>query len=328
MSNPEKVGRDAGDLAGLDAVTGVTATADLDAALALRPDCTVYCALGETRLFEALDDLRRILASGSDVVASSPVPLIHPWGVLPDRMIAPIEDACRAGGTSLFATGVDPGWINDLLPFAIASTCQRVERVRCSEIADYATYDGAPVIFDFMGFGRPVGDLPKMFRPGMLAASWGVSLRMLARGFGFELDDITERFEQEPAPEAFDVAAGHIPAGGVAAMRFQIAGVAAGKEVLVIDHTTRLRADLRPDWPRPAQDGGSYRVEITGEPSYRVDVCPSSARGDHNYAAIAAGAGRIVNAVPDVVAAPPGLRTPLDLPFNTARGVFAAALAG
>ncbi|MFF4239221.1 dihydrodipicolinate reductase [Actinomadura geliboluensis] len=328
VSNPEKVGRDAGELAGLDAVTGVTATADLDAALALRPDCTVYCALGETRLFEALDDLRRILASGSDVVASSPVPLIHPWGVLPDRMIAPIEDACRAGGTSLFATGVDPGWINDLLPFAIASTCQRVERVRCSEIADYATYDGAPVIFDFMGFGRPVGDLPKMFRPGMLAASWGVSLRMLARGFGFELDDITERFEQEPAPEAFDVAAGHIPAGGVAAMRFQIAGVAAGKEVLVIDHTTRLRADLRPDWPRPAQDGGSYRVEITGEPSYRVDVCPSSARGDHNYAAIAAGAGRIVNAVPDVVAAPPGLRTPLDLPFNTARGVFAAALAG
>ncbi|TMR42164.1 diacylglycerol kinase [Actinomadura geliboluensis] len=328
VSNPEKVGRDAGDLAGLDAVTGVAATADLDAALALRPDCTVYCALGETRLFEALDDLRRILASGSDVVASSPVPLIHPWGVLPDRMIAPIEDACRAGGTSLFATGVDPGWINDLLPFAIASTCQRVERVRCSEIADYATYDGAPVIFDFMGFGRPVGDLPKMFRPGMLAASWGVSLRMLARGFGFELDDITERFEQEPAPEAFDVAAGHIPAGGVAAMRFQIAGVAAGKEVLVIDHTTRLRADLRPDWPRPAQDGGSYRVEITGEPSYRVDVCPSSARGDHNYAAIAAGAGRIVNAIPDVVAAPPGLRTPLDLPFNTARGVFAATLAG
>ncbi|MFE9104503.1 NAD(P)H-dependent amine dehydrogenase family protein [Actinomadura geliboluensis] len=328
VSNPEKVGRDAGDLAGLDVVTGVAATADLDAALALRPDCTVYCALGETRLFEALDDLRRILASGSDVVASSPVPLIHPWGVLPDRMIAPIEDACRAGGTSLFATGVDPGWINDLLPFAIASTCQRVERVRCSEIADYATYDGAPVIFDFMGFGRPVGDLPKMFRPGMLAASWGVSLRMLARGFGFELDDITERFEQEPAPEAFDVAAGHIPAGGVAAMRFQIAGVAAGKEVLVIDHTTRLRADLRPDWPRPAQDGGSYRVEITGEPSYRVDVCPSSARGDHNYAAIAAGAGRIVNAIPDVVAAPPGLRTPLDLPFNTARGVFAAALAG
>ena len=328
VSDPGKVGRDAGDLAGLDAVTGVTATADLDAALAVRPDCTVYCAIGETRLFEALADIEKILASGSDVVASSPVPLIYPWGVLPDRMIAPIEEACRAGGTSLFATGVDPGWINDLLPFAIASTCQRVEQVRCSEIADYGTYDGAPVVFGFMGFGRPVGDLPKMFKPGMLAASWGVSLRMLARGFGFELDEITEWFEQEPAPEAFDVAAGHVPAGGVAAMRFQIRGWAGGREVLVVDHTTRLRGDLRPDWPQPAQDGGSYRVEIVGEPSYRVDVCPTSARGDHNYAAIASGAGRIVNAIPDVVAAPPGLRTPLDLPFGTARGVFAAALAG
>ncbi|NVI90769.1 hypothetical protein [Actinomadura sp. BRA 177] len=222
---------------------------------------------------------------------------------------------------------MDPGWINDLLPFAIASTCQKVEQVRCSEIADYASYDGGPVLFDFMGFGRPVGDLPKMFKPGMLAASWGVSLRMMARGFGFELDDITEWFEQEPAPEAFDMAAGHIPAGGVAAMRFKICGVVAGREVLVIDHTTRLRGDLRPDWPQPAQEGGSYRVEITGEPSYRVDVCPSSARGDHNYAAIASGAGRIVNAIPDVIAAPPGLRTPLDLPFNTARGVFATALA-
>ncbi|MCQ0010841.1 NAD(P)H-dependent amine dehydrogenase family protein [Actinomadura madurae] len=326
VSSPEKVGRDAGELAGLGVVTGVAATADLDAALAARPECTSYCAIGEVRLFDALGDIQRILASGSNVVASSPVPLIYPWGVLPDRMIEPVEDACRAGKTSLFATGVDPGWVNDLLPFAIASTCQRVEQVRCSEIADYATYDGGPVMFDFMGFGRPPGDLPKMFKPGMLAASWGVSLRMLARGFGFELDDITEWYELEPAPEAFDVAAGHVPAGGIAGMRFQIRGVAGGREVLVIDHTTRLRGDLRPDWPQPAQDGGSYRVEIVGEPSYRVDVCPTSARGDHNYAAIAAGAGRIVNAIPDVVAAPPGLRTPLDLPFNTARGVFAAAL--
>jgi len=325
VSNPKKVGRDAGELAGLDVVTGVVATDDLDAALAAQPECTVYCAIGETRTSKALGDLQKILSAGSNIVASAPVPLIHPWGLLPERMIDPIEDACRAGGASLFVTGVDPGWVNDLLPFAIASTCQRVEQIRCSEIADYATYDGGPVVFDFMGFGRSPGDLPKMFKPGILAASWGVSLKMLARGFGFELDEITEWFELEPAPEAFDVAAGHIPAGGVAAMRFQIRGVVGGKDVLVIDHTTRLRGDLRPDWPQPAQAGGSYRVEIVGEPSYRVDVCPTSAKGDHNYAAIASGAGRIVNSIPDVIAAPPGLRTPLDLPFNTARGVFATA---
>ena len=90
----------------------------------------------------------------------------------------------------------------------------------------------------------------------------------------------------------------------------------------MIDHTTRLRGDLRPDWPQPAQEGGSYRVEITGEPSYVVDVCPTSERGDHNYAAIALGVGRVVNAIPDVVAAAPGIKTPLDLPFGASRGVF------
>lgn len=327
VSDEAKVGQDAGALAGLETTTGVIATADLAAALVAKPDCVVYCALSETRFFEALDDLKTCLASGANVVATSPVPMMFPWGLLPDSMIEPYEEICREHGVSLFVSGVDPGWANDLLPFVVASTCQSVEQVRCYEIADYATYDGAPVMFDVMGFGRPVGeDLPMLFQPGMLIGAWGPTLRQLAAGFGLELDEITEWFEQEPAPEAFDVAVGTIPKGGVAAVRFRIAGVVAGKEVLVIDHTTRLRPDLRPDWPQAAQAGGSYRVEITGEPSYRVDVCPSSRKGDHNYASIALGAGRVVNAIPDVVAAAPGIRTVLDLPVPTAKGIFATTL--
>ncbi|WP_370249486.1 diacylglycerol kinase [Nocardioides sp.] len=323
-STPATVGQDAGALAGVGRSTGVTATDDLAAALAATsPDVVVYCALAETRFFEALTDLQTCLAAGADVVATSPVPMLHPWGLLPDSMIEPFEELGRTHGVSLFVSGVDPGWANDVLPFAVASTCQRVDQVRCYEIADYATYDGAPVMVDVMGFGRPVGDLPMLFQPGMLASAWGVSLRLLARGFGLELDEITEWFEQEPAPEDFDVAVGTIPAGGVAAVRFRIAGVVGGREVLVVDHTTRLRPDLRPDWPQAAQEGGSYRLEIDGEPSYVVDVCPTSRRGDHNYAAIALGAGRIVNAIPDVVAAAPGVRTPLDLPLTLPTGLFA-----
>lgn len=323
VSNPEKVGKDAGELAKLDVNTGIVATADLAEALGSEPDCVVYCALSETRFFEALEDLKICLAAGANVVATSPVPMMYPWGLIPDGMIEPYEELCREHGVSLFVSGVDPGWANDLLPFVVASTCQRVEQVCCYEIADYATYDGAPVMFDVMGFGRPVGeDLPMLFQPGMLTGAWGPSLRQMAAGFGLELDEITEQFEQEPAPEDFDVAVGTIPKGGVAAVRFKIAGIVAGREALVIDHTTRLRPDLRPDWPQAAQEGGSYRVEITGEPSYRVDVCPTSSKGDHNYASIALGAGRVVNAIPDVVAAAPGIRTVLDLPVPTAKGVF------
>lgn len=326
VSTPDKVGRDAGELAGLGVFTGVVATDDLAVALAARPDCAVYCALSETRFLEALEDVQRLLAAGVNVVATSPVPLLHPWGVLPQELIDPVEESCREHGVSLFTTGVDPGWANDLLPMAIASTCQSVEQVRCFEIADYATYDGAAVMFDVMGFGRPVGeDLPLLFRPGTLAAAWGVTIRQLARAFGIELDEIVEWFEQVPAPEEFDVAVGTIAKGGVAAVRFQVTGIVAGRPAIVIDHTTRLRPDLRPDWPQPAQGGGSYRVEIDGEPSYVVDVTPTSAKGDHNDASIASGAGRAVNAIPAVVAAAPGIRTALDLPLDV-RGVFSTTV--
>ena len=110
--------------------------------------------------------------------------------------------------------------------------------------------------------------------------------------------------------------------GTVAAMRFEINGMVAGNPVVVVEHVTRLREDLRPDWAQPAQPGGSYRVEIIGEPSYTVDICEKSNRGDHNYAAILAAAGRIVNAIPAVVAAPPGIRTTLDLPLVTGHGLY------
>jgi hypothetical protein len=327
VSNPAKVGMDAAELAGLSVASGVSAVDDLAGALETKPDCVSYCALSETRFFEALEDIKTCLAAGANVVTTSPVTLMYPWGLLPDSMIDPFEDTCRENGVSLFATGVDPGWANDLLPLAIASTCQSVEQIRCSEIADYASYSGAPVIFEVMGFGREPGDMPMLFKPGMLTAAWGVALRQLATAFGFELDEIRESVEQEPAPHAFDVAAGHIPAGGVAAVRFKIIGVASGKEVLVIDHTTRLDPTLRPDWPQPAHGGGGYRVEIVGEPTYLVDVTQSSKFGDHNDASIASGAGRMVNAIPAVVAAEAGIRTLLDLPLNTAKGVFAATLA-
>ncbi|MEV0357866.1 diacylglycerol kinase [Nocardia sp. NPDC050697] len=323
VSTPGKVGKDAGELAGLDVVTGVTAVDDLDALLALEPECAVYCAMGDTRPMEALEDCLKFLAAGVNVVGSAPVSFQYPWQVLPQKVIDRVQKIAVEGGASFFVTGVDPGFANDLIPFALASTCQRIEQVRCLEIADYATYDGATVMFDVMGFGKPLDEVPLLLLPGVLTIAWGSTLRQLAAGFGIELDEITESYEREPAPEAFDIAAGHVPKGGVAALRFEIVGRVQGHPAIVVEHVTRLRDDLRPDWARPAQEGGSYRVEITGEPSYTVDICPTSELGDHNHAAIVAAAGRIVNAIPDVVAAEPGLRTTADLPLGTGRGVFA-----
>ncbi|MBW0011853.1 diacylglycerol kinase [Mycobacterium sp.] len=326
VSTPEKVGRDAGELCGVgldaDIVTGVAAVGDLDALLATEPECVVYCAMGDTRLPDAMADVMRILAAGVNVVGSSPGLLQYPWGVLPDKYIARVEDAARQGNSSIFITGVDPGFINDLIPFALAGTCRRIEQVRCMEIADYATYDGSEVMH-YMGFGRPLDDVPMLLQPGVLGIAWGTAIRQLAAGLGIEIDEITESYQREPAPEDFDIAVGRIRQGTMAALQFEIRGMAGGRPAVVVEHVTRLRPDLRPDWPQPAVGGGCYRVEIIGEPTYAVDIVPSSRKGDHNHAAIAGAAGRIVNAVPFVVAAPPGIRTTLDLPLITGKGLYA-----
>ena len=326
VSTPEKVGRDAGALCGvgLDAstVTGVKAVGELDAIIADKPDCVVYCAMGDTRLPDAMADVMKILAAGINVVGSSPGLLQYPWGVMPDKYIGRVEDAAQQGNASIFISGVDPGFANDLIPFALAGTCQRIEQVRCMEIHDYSSYNGEEVMY-YMGFGRPMDEVPMLLQPGVLSIAWGTAIRQLAAGLGIEVDEIKESYQREPAPEDFDIAIGHVAKGTLAVLQFEICGMVKGHPAIVIEHITRLRPDLRPDLAQPASGDGSYRVEITGEPSYAVDIIPSSRKGDHNHAAIAGAAGRIVNAIPAVIAAPPGIRTTLDLPLVTGKGLYA-----
>lgn len=323
-STPDKVGADAGTLAGLAVTTGIAAVGSLDELIAAAPDCVVYCAMGDTRPVEATKDVCRLLEAGIDVVGSAPGTLQFPWGTMPQKVTDKVEAAALAGGASVYITGVDPGFASDLVPLALASTCQRIEQVKCYELADYATYDGAEVMFDLMGFGQPVDSTPLLFLPGVLGLAWGTAIRMIAQGLGIEVEEIVEHWEAEPAPESYDIAAGRIEKGTIAALKFSISGMVAGHPAIVVEHVTRTRDDLRPDWARPSSGGGAYRVEITGEPSFVVDIVPSSEHGDHNHAAIVAACGRIVNAIPDVLAAPPGIRTTLDLPLPTGRGTYRA----
>ncbi len=93
-----------------------------------------------------------------------------------------------------------------------------------------------------------------------------------------------------------------------------------GRPVVVLEHVTRLHDDLAPDWPQPA-GAGCYRVIVSGEPNYTLDLQLLGTDGDHNTAGLKATAMRLVNAIPAVVAAEPGLRTSLDLPLITGRGL-------
>ena len=320
VSNPEKVGKDAGELAGLGRSLGVAATDDVDALLALRPDVVVHTAMADHRLMEALEDLQRILRAGVNVVSSGPVFLQYPYGVVDDGMITPVQEAAVAGGVSLFVNGVDPGFANDALPLVLSGVSERIEEVRVAEVLNYATYNQPMVIFDIMGFGRPIDEVPMILQPGVMTMAWGSVVRQLAAGLEVELDSVDEWYERLPATETFEVDSGTIEEGTAAALHFELRGMRDGRAVIVLEHVTRLRDDLAPGWPQPAGHG-CYRVTITGEPNYTLDLQLLGTDGDHNTAGLKATAMRLVNAIPAVVEGVPGLLTALDLPPVYGRGL-------
>jgi len=313
VSNPDKVGRDAGDLAGLGRTLGVTATGDVEALLALEPDVVVHTAMADNRLMEALEDLARILRAGVNVVSSGPVFLQYPFGVVDDSMIEPVQSAAIEGGVSLFVNGVDPGFANDALPLVLTGVCERIDEVRVSEGLNYATYNQPMVIFDIMGFGRPIDEVPMILQPGVMTMAWGSVVRQLAAGLGVELDSVEEWYERKPALETFEVDSGTIEKGTAAALHFEVRGMRNGRAPIVLEHVTRLHDDLAPEWPQPAGHG-CYRVQVTGEPNYTLDLQLLGSDGDHNTAGLKATAMRLVNAIPAVVEGAPGLLTALDLP--------------
>ena len=142
-----------------------------------------------------------------------------------------------------------------------------------------------------------------LLQPGILSMAWGSVVHQLAAGLDVELDEVVEWYEREVADETFDVDSGTIEKGTVAALHFEVRGMRNGRAVIVLEHVTRLHDDLGRDWPQPAGQG-CYRVVVTGEPNYTLDLQLMGSDGDHNTGGLKATAMRLVNAVPAVVEAP------------------------
>jgi hypothetical protein len=314
-----KAGKDAGELCGARA-TGIRATNDADALLALDADCVCYTATADLRPFEAVQDICRILASGKNVVSSSVVPLVHPKSFVPE-LRDQLAAACKQGGTSCFTSGIDPGFANDLLPLTVTGLCGRWEEVRVQEIINYATYNQPTVLFETMGFGKPLDDTPLLLTPGTLEFAWGGTVQLLAEGLGVTLDKVTSWYEKRPAVKPIRIGAHTVEPGTMAGLRFEVRGIVGGRPAIVVEHVTRLDDDLAPEWPKGS---GSYRVIVTGFPKIRCELEFEDERGDHAVGGVILTATRIVNAIPAVCRAAPGLLSALDLPLVTGRGLYGA----
>ena len=281
---------------------------DVDALLALRPDCIVHTAMADDRLMEALADLAQVLARRHQRRVQQPgVPAVPRRPVMPWMASRPGGGGRRRWRVAL-GQRRRPRVRQRRAPAGPHRRLRRIDEVRCIELLNYATYDQATVLFDIMGFGKPMDQVPMLLQPGVLTMAWGSVVRQLAAGLDIELDSDrgvlraharARRLPRSPP--------GTIARGTAAALRFEVRGMRHGRPVVVLEHVTRLRDDLAPDWPQPAGQG-CYRVMVTGEPNYTLDLQLLGTDGDHNTAGLKATAMRLVNAVPAVVAAEPGLR--------------------
>ena len=322
VSNPDKVGQDAGRLAGLDRDLGVVATNDKAELFALRPDAVVHTAMTDDRIFDALEDLCEIVEQGINVVSSGPVLLTFPEGLGLDSYLDRIAAAGAATGASLHVNGIDPGWANDVLPLTLTSLSQRIDLVRVSEIADYSTYYQPVVMRDIYGFGAPMGQVAMLWQPGILTTAWGPVVRHIAAGLDLELDpELEEYVERVPSEVDLSTASVDIAAGTMGAVRFGVIGKVGGVPRVQLEHVTRTAVDQMPEWPQPPEGGGCYRVEVEGEPMMTVDFVHHGENGDHNVSGMITTAMRLVNSVHAVCDAPGGLVVAKDLPLVTGRGL-------
>ena len=318
----DKVGRDAAELCGLDQPTGILATDDIDALVALGADCVVYTSQAEMRPQQAIEEISRFLRAGTNVVGTSMV-----WLVAPHQadawMREPLAKACQIGGTSLYINGVDPGFSGDSLVYTALTLAGRATAVTVSEVCDYGSYDDAEFTGVSFGFGTTPDHTPSMFAPGVLASLWGGQVRSLADVLDVTLDEVRERHESWVTPEQIECTMMTVPPGHVAAVRFAVEGIRDGQPVITMEHVNRLTAAAAPHWPTPP-DGrpGVHRVVVRGNPGVEINTHLGLDGVDHNQGGVISTAARAVNAIHDVCAAPPGLMAVKDLPTAHADAVM------
>jgi len=322
VSNPEKVGRDAGEVCGLGPV-GITATDDVDGLIELRPDALVHYGPTAAHADDNVRLMARFLRAGIDVCSTAMTPWVWPTMHLnPPNWIAPITEACELGESSCFTTGIDPGFANDLFPMTLMGLCAEVRRVRASELLDYTNYAG-----DYdneMGIGKPPEFKAMLENGDILVFAWGGTVPMIAHAAGIMLDEITTTYEKWVTPTERTTAKGVIQAGHVAAVRFTINGVYHGKTRIQLEHVNRIGHGAAPDWPSGTQDD-VYRVDIEGTPSIFQETAFRFTDGSGRDAAAAgclATGMRALNAVPAVNDLPPGWVTALDLPLIPGAGTI------
>ncbi|GGS92551.1 diacylglycerol kinase [Planobispora rosea] len=313
--DPAKAGKDAGQIVALPE-TGVVCTDDVDRVLALDADCVLHTPLPASYFgndhASDVETICALLASGKNVITTTG--FVHPRCYGPG-VVERLEAACRAGGTSLHGTGINPGFISDLLPLALTGLSSRIDHIYVRETSDFRGHPSRQIVVDLYGFTRSAKDYTTAVRPfrAFQRALFTESVQFVADALGVTLDEVEESDEFETSQEEFEIAAGTVRPGTVCASRWTFSGLVRGRPFMTVECVYKADATRVRRWTAPGS-----AIHIEGVPEIMVSLEEIS----HGLSGAAAHA---VNAIAAVCAAPPGIRTLLDLPLATGRGTVRLA---
>jgi len=315
VSTPAKVGRDSGEIVGVPP-SGVIATNDWAELVELRADCLTYFGDSIGREREAIADLVPFLERGTNVVTFSGFALAHP-ATAPPELRGPIEAACRAGNSSCYFTGIDPGWATTDLAIASLAAANRVDCVRVLELGWWGNYTAEFVCREYFGFGKEPGFQPLLVTGGFIEQMWAPTLHQLAEVLDVAIEEMKVVYETDCLDHDVETGFGTVKAGTASVVRFELQALSGGRPFAVVEHVDCVARDVGKQWKQPyGPTDLAYRIEVEGDPSFSVEM--SFGRGGMTIAAMPA-----INCVPAVCRAAPGLLGPLDVPRYWSRNVAA-----
>jgi hypothetical protein len=318
-----KEGIDAGELCG-EAPAGVDATTDRDLIFKLGADCCIYMpratGKGQTRAGlnedELVEDVVALLAAGTNVVSTCSD--LFARGVrLSSANLARLHAACESGGTSVWASGSDPGFVTETLPMALLSIQRRVDLIEIEEFGDLSHRPSAHMVMEQMRFGKPLVEFDPERRKNHLFGEYQPPLSVLADLAGFEIEEWVGEGGVAAAREDMKIVAGEIKAGTAAAQRVVVTGRSGGADRIRFTQYGFVAMDVEPDWG--LQPTG-WRIRIHGDAPIDLSMPFPVPLDDLASVVPAYNANGLVNAVPYVCGARPGMLTAEDLPHILPRG--------
>jgi len=311
VTNPDKVGKDAGDLVGLPK-TGVLATNDEEAIVAMDADCVLFAP---SMMTPPIDMVCRLLESGKNVV--SPAGPFLPNKFIPEEA-ARVEAACRKGNSSFHGCGIHPGFSGDILPITLLRLMNRVDCVEVSEVIDKVRN---PMIYtEIMGFGADCNEL--LANPRRSPETYKFfysSMAMIAEALGVEIEKVTVKFEVAKALKDISHEFGLVKAGTCGGQHYEWTAWSGGAPIIVYHFYWQLGQDIDPVWETGE---AMYRVRIHGDPPMECHLMgQQDSDGRHPFLGLPWTGLVGCTVVPQVCDAPPGVVTHFDLGVVKPKGL-------